>query len=253
MRPFIIAFAMYSKIPMPRIEWTEENMKYAMCFFPLIGAVIGLLEVLVYSLCELLCFGEIFRTSLMVLMPVLVTGGIHVDGFIDTMDARSSWGDKEKKREILKDSHVGAFGIIGCVTYYLVLAGAYSEVNQRTIWIVAAVFVFSRAFSGLASVTFPLAKKDGLLADFAKRAQKKKVCIIMYGYLILCAVFMIYISWITGLLCIITGILTFGYYRHFAEKEFGGNSGDLAGYFLQLCELFLAVTVVTADKIVYYL
>lgn len=253
MRPFIIAFAMYSKIPMPRIEWTKENMKYAMCFFPLVGAVTGLLEVLVFSLCGLFCFGEMFRTSLMVLIPVLVTGGIHVDGFIDTMDARSSWGDQEKKREILKDSHVGAFGIIGCVVYYIVMAGAYSEISQRTVWIIAAGFVLSRAFSGLASVTFPLAKKDGLLADFAKRAHKKKVCIIMYGYLILCAIFMICISWITGLFCIVTGIGTFLYYRHFARKEFGGNSGDLAGYFLQLCELLLAIVTVTADKIVYYL
>ena len=41
LEPMIIAFSMYSKIPMPRIEWNKENMKYTMCFFPLIGVVTG--------------------------------------------------------------------------------------------------------------------------------------------------------------------------------------------------------------------
>ena len=43
LEPMIVAFSMYSKIPMPRIEWNKENMKYTMCFFPLIGVVTGAL------------------------------------------------------------------------------------------------------------------------------------------------------------------------------------------------------------------
>ena len=41
----IIAIAMYSKIPMPRVDWNEKNMRYAMCFFPLVGVIIGVLEI----------------------------------------------------------------------------------------------------------------------------------------------------------------------------------------------------------------
>ena len=41
-----IGVSMYSKIPMPRVEWNEKNMKYAMCFFPLVGVVTGILEVI---------------------------------------------------------------------------------------------------------------------------------------------------------------------------------------------------------------
>ena len=55
---------------------------------------------------------------------LLVTGGIHLDGFMDTTDARSSYGDREKKLAILKDSHVGAFAVIGCSFYLILSAGA---------------------------------------------------------------------------------------------------------------------------------
>ena len=43
---FLIALSMYSKIPVPQVEWTKERMKYAMCFFPLIGLITGAVLVL---------------------------------------------------------------------------------------------------------------------------------------------------------------------------------------------------------------
>ena len=100
-----VAFSMYSKIPMPRVEWNEKNMKYAMCFFPLVGAVIGGLMLLVRFLCGRFGFNTSVYAVVMTALPVLVSGGIHTDGFIDTVDALSSYGDKEKKLEILKDPH----------------------------------------------------------------------------------------------------------------------------------------------------
>ena len=59
---------------------------------------------------------------------LLITGGIHIDGYMDTMDAVHSYGDREKKLEILKDSHIGAFAVIMLVTYVLAAAGAFSYI-----------------------------------------------------------------------------------------------------------------------------
>ena len=60
-----------------------------------------------------------FTAVVLVLVPVIVTGGIHVDGLLDTSDALSSWRDREKRLEILKDSHAGAFAVItACVYFY---------------------------------------------------------------------------------------------------------------------------------------
>ena len=102
---FIVAFSMYSKIPMPRVQWTEKNMKYCFCFFPLIGAVIGLAQNLWFHLAVYAGFGVNFRTAVLILIPVAVTGGIHLDGLLDTADALSSYKTMEEKLEILKDSH----------------------------------------------------------------------------------------------------------------------------------------------------
>ena len=93
-----VAFAMFSALPVPQFTWNSKNMRYALCAFPLIGGVIGAL----WSLCGALPLPDMIRAGGFCLIPVLVTGGIHLDGYADTSDALSSYGDREKKLEILK-------------------------------------------------------------------------------------------------------------------------------------------------------
>ena len=88
---FKIAFSMFSKIPMPQAEWTKENMKYMFCFFPFIGLVTGAVFTAVALAGTALGLDGVFHTALLVMIPVLITGGIHVDGLLDTADALSSW------------------------------------------------------------------------------------------------------------------------------------------------------------------
>ena len=90
-RSLCIAFSTYSRIPVPQVAWTDENRKYSMCFFPLIGAVIGLLLWGWLALCDALDFGALLRSAVGALLPILVTGGIHMDGFMDTSDACLYW------------------------------------------------------------------------------------------------------------------------------------------------------------------
>ena len=93
-----VALSMYSKIPVPAVEWKEENMKYAMCFFPVVGAAVGVLQYLAATV--LLGFtdcGVVLFSAVMTLIPVLVTGGIHLDGFADTTDAPCLMGKQREK------------------------------------------------------------------------------------------------------------------------------------------------------------
>ncbi len=90
---FKIAFAMFSKIPVPQADWNKENMKYMFCFFPFIGAVIGAAS-LPCGKSRLgihLDLEQWFPHYGAVMVPVVITGGIHVDGLLDTSDALSSW------------------------------------------------------------------------------------------------------------------------------------------------------------------
>ena len=111
-KSFIIAFSMYSSIPMPQFEWKDEDMKYILCFFPWVGAVVGACIYLWKMICDRFGIGLLCYTCIGAVIPLLITGGFHADGFMDTMDAFHSYQPKEKKMEILKDSHIGAFSVI---------------------------------------------------------------------------------------------------------------------------------------------
>ena len=105
---FVIAFSMYSRIPMPRIGLGRKSgcaMRFD--FFPLIGAVIGAIEIATFALCEILSAGVLFRTCLLTAVPLLITGGIHMDGYLDVTDARHSYGERVKKAGDFKRSPYG--------------------------------------------------------------------------------------------------------------------------------------------------
>ena len=240
------AFAMFSKIPVPKVDWEKENLKFMLCFFPLVGVVIGgaFLLMAELGLREGLQAG--FLCALLVLVPVVITGGIHLDGFLDTMDALSSWQGQEKKREILKDPHTGAFAVISAGTYFLCWYGACHQLlqNRQALQVMALGFILSRALSGIGVVVFPKSNPLGTVAEFAEKAGEKLVCsvLLLTAGAVVALLFMINPMYGTGVLLFAAGL--FGFYYRTAVKSFGGICGDLAGWFLCLCET--GICMVTA-------
>ena len=229
-RSLAIAISMYSKIPVPIVEWSEKNMKYAMCFFPVVGAVTGALQLLIGRiLLEYTACGKLFFAIAMALIPVIVTGGIHLDGFADTVDALSSYGDREKKLQILKDPHTGAFAVIGLCVYFLADIALWSEVTGELLPVIACSYMLSRSLSGISVVSFQAAKNSGLLKTFQDGAQKLRVK--------------------QAVIMILAALLAFLYYYWMSRKQFGGTTGDLAGYFLQICELAMLAGAVLSRGI----
>lgn len=251
LQSLVVAFSMYSKLPMPRVEWDEENMKYAMCFFPLIGAVIGLsMYVMGRILFSISCSGLV-RGAAFTLLPIMITGGIHMDGFMDTMDAISSWGDREKKLAILKDSHAGAFAILGMGCYLVWSVAIWSEVKVQTLGVLTGIFVVSRALSGLSVVCFPQARKQGLVRTFRDGAKERIVQVTMGIYLLCAGCFMIWQNQVLAFAAFAAAGGTFIYYKKMSTKQFGGITGDLAGYFLEVAELCMVTCVVIVGGVLW--
>lgn len=233
----IIAFAMYSKIPMPQFEWKEKDMKYVITFFPWVGIVIGLLVYGWAYFCRQFRIGTLAFSLVGAAIPILISGGIHVDGFMDTMDAFHSYQPKEKKLEILKDPHIGAFSVIQLAVFGMLYVAAFSEVTSLNVMEeLAAGFYLSRILSGIAVVSFRCAKKDGLLYLFSNKAHEKIVKITLYLQLFLCIGFMCYRFLVLGGLLTVGALLMFAYYHYRTYKELGGITGDVAGYFVTMCE-----------------
>lgn len=232
------AFLMYSRIPMPQVEWKEENRRYSLALFPFVGAVIGGLIVLWTYVCGLLGAGKWLYAAVCCVIPIAVTGGIHADGFCDVTDAKSSYASKEKKLEIMSDPHIGSFAVIYTIIYFLLQFGLFSETDgMRAALIPACGYALSRALSGMAAVTFKCAKKDGTLQSFVKPAHRRNSVIILAAEACAAAVGMLFANPICGAAAIIAAGVSMLYYRVSSYKNFGGITGDTAGHFLQICEL----------------
>lgn len=242
LKSLVIAFSIYSKIPVPQFEWKEEDMKYILCFFPWVGAVIGGCVYLWSCLCEIFVVGKICYILIGSAIPLIITGGFHADGFMDTMDAFHSYQPKKKKLEILKDSHIGAFAVITFAMYGIIYIGAFSEISNRNLLkIICCGFFLARCLGGISVVSFTLAKKDGMLYLFASSSQKKIVKWTLYLQGIICICTMLWQSLYAGMIVAAAAFLTFLYYHYRTKKEFGGITGDTAGYFILICEASMMI------------
>ena len=237
-----VAFAMFSAVPVLQFDWNERNMRYALCAFPLVGVVCGFC----WLILAFLPLPAFLRGTLFCLVPAAVTGGIHLDGYADTCDALASRGDAAQKQEILKDPHCGAFAVIRLCTYfilYLALCVTLAP-SLRAVICAGLGFVLSRTLSGWAIAALPLAKSSGLAHTFATAAARRTVRMVLAILAMALAVAQIAVGGLAGLAMTAAAGLALWRYARVAKKQFGGISGDLAGWFLQKCELWQLAALV---------
>ena len=249
-----IAISAYSVIPVPRFDWSDENMRYSLCFLPVIGMIEGLLLFLWLFFCNRAYIGNILFASGATLIPILLTGGIHMDGYCDCVDALSSRRDREKMLEILKDPHIGAFAAIFCAVYFIAVFGLFSEIGYTPlILVVCCGFVLSRALAALSAVCIQSAGTAGFLVSFTKVAHKKTAVISMCATALLSSAVMIAINSYAGAAGVIFAAISFVLYRNMVIGKFGGVTGDTTGYFIQICELAILSGVFTGKLITGFL
>lgn len=242
----VTAFSMYSAIPVPQVEWTSDSLKYALCFFPLVGAVIGGLCRLWIWACSQWALGAALCGAGIVLLPLVITGGIHLDGFLDTSDGIHSHQAPAKKLEILKDPHVGAFGVIRCGMYLIAQFALGAALYDRPLlaWLPCIGFVVSRGFSAISVVSIPTAKQSGLVWLFADAASKRAVQVTAGIFVLAGWAGMIWVNPLFGGISVVCCIGWFLWFRRICKREFGGITGDLAGYFVENLELLLLAAAV---------
>ena len=251
LRSLALAFSSFSKIPMPQVEWREENMRYMMCFFPVIGLAIGAVLALWMQIAQVAGFGPVLFGAGVALLPIAVSGGIHLDGFCDVVDAQSSHALPERKREILKDPHAGAFAAIGVAVYIVAYAAIASELEPS--WqlavLLAGLHVSSRCMSGIATVSFPTSASKGMLSMFHESARGKRILVMLVVELLVCTLALEFV-YVPAFVMAGAGLLCLAFLYLFAKSQFGGMSGDLAGFFLQVAELAMLLALVIALKVV---
>lgn len=233
-----VALSTYSVVPVPHFDWNERNTRFAICFFPAVGLLCGGALWGWTALCRLLDVGALLFAAAAAALPLGVSGGIHMDGFMDTVDALASHQPRARKLEILKDSRCGAFAVLWCTAYLLVCAGLYGELYLRgQVLVLCPVFVLSRALSALCAVTMPNARGSGMLCAFTEHAQKAGAAAAASAVAGGAAAVMVLSAPLPGGGGVLAALLAVCLYRAMAKKQFGGATGDTAGFFLQVCEL----------------
>ena len=235
-----LAFSMYSIIPARQTEKTKENMRYLLCFVPWVGAVMAFLIAQWRIVHPYLLDYELLRSVVCVMIPLLLSGGAHMDGFFRTVDALCSHQPRKGKLDILQDSHSGYFAIITCVSYFLLIVGLWSEMPIDGWPVVVFGFILSRSLYGLSILWLPHTResKCSLYVPDDGRGKLTGTAVLAL-YTVLCVFFMLRMNLSVGLGCLAGAAIAFLYYCWVAFRHFGGITEDIASFFVQVCEILV--------------
>ena len=239
MRAFFIGLQFLTRISVVRQDhWTAEDFGRSVKYFPLIGAVLGTIyAAFAYGFYLFLPARGIVlpphvTAAILLILPPLLTGGLHCDGFMDTMDGVFSGRSRERMLEIMKDSCTGSNAVFCFVVLMFLEFAILLDMPQETV--VPALFimpVIARLMMVAGIACFPYARPDGLGKAFAEYAGRGTVM-----FAALCtAVFVFFagrLAWISLAVCAAFTI----FFANYVRKRLGGLTGDVYGAITTLNE-----------------
>ena len=236
-----MAWGMFFAIPCPALKWDEKEYPKMLLCLPLIGLIIGAIWSIIALLVMKLGGLGLFGPAILSLIPALLTGFMHLDGYMDCSDAVLSRRDLETKRKILKDSHVGAFAVIALVIWALLNFAAFASVTLDSrilclIFIPAAV----RCCSAFAVLSFqPMNTSSYAKIPETVKPYHKFIALIMLAIFVIIPIIICGFPGISCLIGAAAGMLTILYIR----KELQGMSGDISGAAIVIGEFVAAATL----------
>jgi adenosylcobinamide-GDP ribazoletransferase len=232
-----MSFGMFCAIPQPFLLWDDKAKNLVLPCFPFVGAFIG---VSWWGIAKLLIMGGIhtmLATAVVAMAPFLISGFLHLDGYMDSSDAILSRRPLEDKQRILKDPHAGAFAVIMIgVLFVLQFAAVYvvieKGINTGSLIIIP---VISRCLSALSILCLKPMAQSGYANMFRQHtATAHKVFVIFAA--VLCMAFSYFLAQPYGLIVAISVIVGFISAIALAYRNLKGVSGDLAGFALVASE-----------------
>ena len=235
MKRYLHAFAMcqsmFCAIPCPWKLWDEEARDKMLLFLPIVGLEMGFLWALLAYLIQWLALPSLVQGLLLCAYPYFVTGFLHLDGFMDVTDAVKSCRDLERRREILKDSHVGSFAVIGVcllmLAQFALFAGADRDVR---------ILIFLPAVSRCGSALAVTVLKPMSTSQYAHQRKPRSHIAVLMVMLLVFTVLGFLVCGRFGL--VLLGCLTgYGLALRRGYRSLQGMNGDIAGYALTIGEL----------------
>ena len=254
---FFMAWGNFITLPCPLKKWNSELKNLMLAFLPAVGAVIGVLWMVLFGLLRLSKLPASICSIAMVFYIFAICGFMHMDGYMDCMDAILSRRPLEDRQRILKDSNVGAFAVVTLV--FLVLAW-YASASVAFLYSDCISFllipVVSRSVSGACVLSYKPIGHSQYVKDYEQPDRGKYFTVILIQMIVIigfaaASVFFTPSTLAAGnamrlgsmailiIVMIITGYIACAY----ARKQLGGMSGDIAGYTICFSELAGIITL----------
>lgn len=235
-KAFLMCFSMFCAIPCPIRFWDNSLRPLMTAMLPAVGLVIGLIWTLAAFLCEFFDVPPMLAAMALTVLPWLLSGYMHLDGFMDSCDAILSRRDLEERRRILKDPLTGSFAVICIVILALVCFAAFAEADLSDFWALAAVPVITRGLSAIAvQILKPISH-----SQYAKTDHPAYAAAIPAVWVVLALAFSVFIGGRAWLCALGAGAgwcaACFNGYR-----QLDGMSGDISGYAITIGEACAAV------------
>lgn len=226
---FEMSASMFTILPLPCARWDEKLRPLATALLPAVGLGIGLAWRLLAAL-----GGKLpahLAGALIAAAPWLLTGFIHLDGFLDASDALLSWRPQEERRRILKDVHVGAFAAVSLVILALFQFAAAMELKR----VGALVFLPVLSRCGSARCALKLTPLDQ--SEYAGMNGAERLLRIPDTFALLSMILLVVLYGWPGLIAGASVLAGYAAAIMISVRSLGGFSGDLAGYALTVSEL----------------
>ena len=239
LRGFITAMRTLTILPVPGKD--AERVANALYYFPLVGALIGGLVTLVVWFLGGVLTWPVGAGVAGVLVSAWVTRGLHLDGLSDSVDGYYGGATRERRMEIMKDHHVGAFGVVAIVLVLLMKTAALSQLAICGYWAwIPVPFILARLIQVLLAVTLPYARNEGGTAEaFVKQAGTSHFIVASILALVLCGLLIQF----SGLLLFVVTFIIGYLLAQWMKRAFGGVTGDLLGFSSELVECVLLFAV----------
>jgi adenosylcobinamide-GDP ribazoletransferase len=241
LRRLILAIIFLTRLPLPTPRNVDvEEIGRSTPFFPIVGLIIGLMLIGIDWLASHLWL-PVGANAIVFVSLIIITGGLHFDGLMDTCDGIFSGRDRERMLEIMRDSRVGAFGVLGAICIALLKFSFLNALPVQIRWQTLLLFPVLGRWSMVWGITlFPYARmSSGLGRPFTDYAEKQY---LLWASLPVLATAIILFLWNGFLLLIITGLsaLLLG---KWISLRIGGLTGDNYGAICEITETLSLITI----------
>ena len=245
MRLYLITLQFLTIIPLPfNLRWEKDDLGRSLAVFPLAGLTIGaLLAGADYLLTPLL--SRPLEDALLITLLAAITGALHLDGLADVCDGIAARGSRERFLEIMKDSRVGAVGVVGLMLGLLLKWQALAVVPQEIKWQALLLFPTIARFGQVQTIVFAKnARNDGLGSTLIAAAGPSRLLIA--GALTLA------VAWallqLKGLIVMAAILVSTWLFRTWFDRKLGGITGDVVGCINELNEILVLLLIQTLPK-----